>query len=115
MTGSGSLFPDALLMLLQIYVFMGGWIASLMGIGLCVASKGLGATWATTSLTGVACLAPPAVLVGGSLMVDAMPWVDTSNLAMWITVGLAAVLILSGPVAALRLFLRMSGAAQPPT
>lgn len=115
MTGSGSLFSDALLMLLQIYVFMGGWVASLLGIGLCVASKGLGAPWAPVSLTALACLAPPALLVGGSLGVDAVPWVETNDLGMWIIVGLAAVLVLAGPIAALRLFLRISGSAHRPS
>jgi hypothetical protein len=115
MTGSGSLFSDALLMLLQIYVFKGGWIASLGGLALCFASKVQGATWARVSLTAIACLIPPALLVGGSLVVDALPWIDSNDLAIWIAVGLAAVLTLSGPIAALRLFLCTSGAPRPRT
>jgi hypothetical protein len=107
-TGSGALFSDALMMLLQIYVFMGGWVAGLIGLGLCMASRGRGASWRSIALIVVVCLAPPAVLVGGSFGVDALPFVETSNVALWILVGASAALILCGPLAAWRLFLRES-------
>lgn len=107
MIASGDFYADSALVCASIFIFNGGWLLTLCGIGLSVALVVQGAR-PTGWLTLLLCLAPIAYIALWFTLAAAKwtPPLETSNSGTLLAVGGLLIAILCGPVAAVATFLR---------
>lgn len=108
MNGSGLLFSDLAMVCFFLYVFNGGWLATLLGMGFCIIGWRARARWLSLVI-GIACLAPVGYIFMLSLAA-AHTFVATSDPASLIGIAGFAMSVLAAPIAA---FITLRRGARP--
>lgn len=105
MNSSGSLFGDLAMVCFFIYVFNGGWLATLTGWIFCFVGRRYRERWVTLTLAA-ACLAPIGYIFALGRLAATGPNLANSDLAAILGVAGFAVSALIAPVAAFATFWR---------
>ena len=112
--GSGMLFQDGALACFYLYLFSGGWIVTLAGLGLSIGAGVRSCRFAVGGWLAAGCFAPFLYVQGLRWLQGLAPSVQTTDLALFVILGGLAGAVFGAPVTGLVLLLRRREKAPSP-